>query len=146
MYLIPDRSQRVIVKKRPVQFENNIISNFYYLYCLSRISGLNGFELPTHRAGSVRLTKFILLFSLTFVILVAINSLFNARNNINFDFSQSIIVNLGFSMAMGVVALQCFLLIVSDILNRKKIWKVLTECYDFDQQVRDVNNDPILRF
>lgn len=123
------------VDRKQIHPENNFVQNFNYLFNLSRVSGLNGFKLPTNRDDSVRLTMRSVLFSLTLAVQMTINSSFNVKKNIQFDFSESIIVNFGFAMTMWMEAVHCSFLIVSDILNRKKIWKIVTEFYEFDQQV-----------
>lgn len=127
--------QHGIVERGKSQPENSIIDNFNQLYKLSRIFGLNGYYLPKERTDFVRMTPCTALYSLTIGTLIAINSLLNAKYNIKFNFSQSIIVNLVFAMTMATEALQCPYLILSDILNRTNIWYIITSCYDFDQQV-----------
>lgn len=125
----PERLQRV----KPPQ--NHILKNFRILYYLSRLSCLNCFDLPSDRDRKLKLNIFHLVLSGSYITFTYANSFFNIKNNIHFSVTESIIINFGFFATNIFAACQIATFIMLDIMNRHKLWDILTDCYDFDQQV-----------
>lgn len=115
----------------------NIIKNFQSFYWLSRLTGLNCFRMPSKRTGTVRFSCQYFIASLVYIAYAMTISLLNPIENLRFNFSGSIVVNVGFVTTILSEALQITVSITFDILNRQKIWRILTDLYDFDQQVKD---------
>lgn len=113
----------------------NIVKNFQFFYWISRLTGLNCFRMPSKRTGTVRFNCQYFIASLVYIAYAMAISLLNPIKNLQFNFSGSIIVNVGFVTTILSEALQITTSITFDILNRNKIWRILTDLYDFDQQV-----------
>lgn len=117
--------------------ENNIIKNFQRLYRLSRIAGLNSYQMSTKRSDLIAINWSDVAYGVFLMVLFAFISIMNTIINVRFDLSRSLIVNIGFNAILIGGIFVTILFVVCDILNRKKIWKILCDCYDFDQQVKD---------
>lgn len=115
--------------------DTDIISNFYWIYRLFRISAYNNFHMPKNRNDPIRLSSSVIAVNLFSILVIMLVSIYNSNVNVLSGFSKSFIVNLGYNATVISAAMQicCYMLI--DILNRRKIWHILSGCYDFDQQV-----------
>lgn len=118
-----------------INLNQNIVKNFQSFYWMSQLTGLNCFQMPSKRNGTIRFTCQYLIATLLYIAFELIISFLNFAENVNFNFSKSMIVNVGFVITIISETLQITASIIFDILNRHKIWKILTELYDFDQQV-----------
>lgn len=115
--------------------DGDIISNFYWIYRLFRMCAYNNFHMPKNRNVSIRLNSFDIAVNVLSVFVIALLTVYNSNVNVSDGFSKSFVVNLGYRATMVATATEICCLMFIDILNRKKIWFILTGCYDFDQQV-----------
>lgn len=115
--------------------DSDIISNFYWIYRLFRMCAYNNFHMPKNRNVSIRLNSFDIAVNVLSIFVIALLSFYNSNVNVSVGFSKSFIVNLGYNATMVVSTMEICCCMFIDILNRRKIWSILTGCYDFDQQV-----------
>lgn len=115
---------------------NNIIKNFQWLYHISRCSGLGSYHIPSKRNDSVYTTRKHIAFCVSMIIIMTIVGACNATINVRFNLTRSLVHNVGFKATLLSAAVLVIFVLSTDILNRQKIWIILRECDDFDQQVR----------
>lgn len=116
--------------------KNTIIKNFQKIYRISRMVGLNSYQMSTKRGDLISIKCTDIAYCIFIIVLFAIIGTFNTIINIRLDLSRSLIINIGFNATLITGIFDTTLLLVSDLLNRNKIWKILCDCYDFDQEVR----------
>lgn len=124
------------VESRKVQI--NIIEQFRLLHQMLRIIGLYIFQLPNNRTDSIKTTSKDVLFGIAVIILLWFACLYNFLINVRIDLSNSLIVNATFNAVLLMIAIHSTLLLVANVGNRHKIWLILCECYDFDEEVREL--------
>lgn len=116
--------------------KENIFKSVRWMYWLSRTVGQNCYQMPSDRfGGTVRFTTVDSFLCVGHVILMTILFHSNSVHNMSFQSNGSLVVSYGFQMVLIVSTFLKIYTIFSDIFNRKRIWSILTECYDIDQEV-----------
>lgn len=116
--------------------KENIIRSVRWMYWLSRTVGQNCYRMPSDRyGGTVRFTTVDTFLCAGHVILMAFIFHSNSVYNMSFKASGSLVISYGFQTVLIVSTFLMIYTMFSDIINRKRIWSILTECYDIDQEV-----------
>lgn len=118
------------------KMKGNIFKSVRWMYWLSRTVGQNCYQMPSDRfGGTVRFTTVDSFLCVGHVILMTLLFHSNSVHNMSFQSNRSLVVSYGFQMVLIVSTFLKIYTMFSDIFNRKRIWSILTECYDIDHEV-----------
>ena len=114
---------------------DNVISNIRPLYFLSRFYGYNAYYLPASRlAGHPQVNKSAILLYMITVGCFMMTTFLNTKHNVG-TVNGSLVISVTIKVTFSSLALIVLITSLMDIFNRHRIWKLLTDSDDFDQEV-----------